>query len=62
MALKFLEGLWISHVGSIAGVGGEHCPVPVGLSALEGKLVGELLTPNFKTLLVESGQCHLMEV
>ena len=34
--------------------------MPAGLSALEGELVGELLTPKIKTLLVESGQCHLI--
>ena len=52
MADMLLVGLGVSHVGPVGGVGGEHGGVPLGLGALEGKLVGEVFAACVEAFLL----------
>ena len=52
MADILLVGLGVSHVGPVDGVGGGHGGVPLGLGALEGKLVGEVFAACVEAFLL----------
>ena len=54
MADILLVGLGVSHVGPVDRVGGRggHGGVPLGLGALEGKLVGEVFAACVEAFLM----------